>query len=191
MTDLTKLPDNLPVPVDDGACDHLTGSRISPVSLTGSSGRTVDLAALSGRAVVFFYPAIGRPDAPLGPQWNAIPGARGCTPQACGFRDRHAELQELGVRTYAVSAQPLADQHEAAQRLELPFELLNDSALRLASAMRLPTFDYKGVTLIKRLTLIVTDGRIEKVFYPVFPPDRSAVEVIDWLRKHPRKVGLA
>jgi peroxiredoxin len=186
MTDLTTLPDGLPVPVDDGACDHLAGGRIPPVLLTGSSGHVVNLAALSGRAVVYFYPAIGRPGAPLGPEWNAVPGARGCTPQACGFRDHHAELQALGVRTYAVSAQPLADQQEAGRRLELPFELLNDSALELATAMRLPTFEYKGVTLIKRLSLIVSDGEIEKVFYPVFPPDRSAAEVVDWLRNHPR-----
>jgi peroxiredoxin len=187
MRDLSKLPDGLPVPVDDGACSHLPGRRVPSLSLPSASGRHVDLAAVPGTAVVYFYPRIGNPHAPPPAGWNEIPGARGCTPQSCAFRDAHADLVALGAEVYGVSAQPLAEQQEATARLELPFELLNDRSLELARAMRLPTFEHGGVTLIKRLTVIATGGRIEKVFYPVFPPDRSAIEVVDWLRSHPRQ----
>lgn len=158
MKDLGKLPDDLPVPEDDGACDHLPGTMPS-VLLRGVSGTELDLGARRGTSVIYFDPMIGRPDSPPLAGWNQIPGARGCTPQSCSFRDYHAELRALGVqRVYGVSAQPLADQKEATQRLGLTFELLNDSELALAKALRLPTFEYRGATFIKCLTLIATDG---------------------------------
>lgn len=182
MKDLSKLPDNLPVPLDDGACDHLLGSHLPSVSLAATSGGTVNLGALSGTIVVYFYPMIGRPDSPPLVGWNEIPGARGCTPQSCGFRDHHTELKSFAAGVFGVSAQPLEDQKEAKNRLGLPFELLNDSSFALAKALRLPTFEYAGARLIKRLTVVAVDCTIQKVFYPVFPPDRNAEDVIAWFR---------
>jgi peroxiredoxin len=184
--DLHTLPANLPVPMDDGACDHLPGLVLPAVPLTSTAGETIDLAACTGTLVVYFYPMLGRPDSPPLIGWNEIPGARGCTPQSCAFRDSYAELKQLGVEVYGVSAQPLADQQEAHARLHLPFRLLNDTQLALARALRLPTFEYGGRRLIKRLTIVATDGVIRKVFYPVFPPDKNAGEVIDWLATHQR-----
>ncbi len=182
MKDLHVLPDNLPVPQDDGACDHLQGMQMPSLSLPSTANRAVDLGSESGMVVVYFYPMTGRPDGPPMTGWNEIPGARGCTPQSCAFRDHHAELHGLGAAVYGVSAQSSEDQKEAAQRLHLPFELLSDSALELTSALRLPTFEYHGLRLIKRLTLIIEDGKIVKVFYPVFPPNENADNVIAWLR---------
>lgn len=182
MKDLDVLPPDLPAPVDDGACDHLPGTVLPTVPLPGTSGAETDLGALAGTTVVYFHPMIGRPDGPPLPGWNEIPGARGCTPQSCAFRDHHAELGSLGAAVYGVSVQPPADQREAAARLHLPFELLSDARLELTRALGLPTFEYDGRTLIRRLTLIVRDGRIVRVFYPVFPPDRNAADVIAWLR---------
>ena len=181
IKDLHTLPADLPVPVDDGACGHLAGSRLPPVTLTGTAGQAVDLSTLTGTTVIYFYPMLGRPDSPPLIGWNEIPGARGCTPQTCAFRDSHAELQQMGVEVFGVSAQPLADQQEAHARLHLPFALLNDGQLALAQALRLPTFEYRGTRLIKRLTIVATDGMIRKVFYPVFPPDENAGEVLAWL----------
>ena len=179
--DLHTLPNNLPVPVDDGACDHLMGIVLPSVSLISTAGRTVDLSTCAGTVVSFFYPMLGRPDrAPL-VGWNEIPGARGCTPQTCAFRDSHAELKQLGIEVFGVSAQPLEDQQEAHARLHLPFELLNDEHLVLTQMLKLPTFEFAGARLIKRLTVIAIDGIIRKVFYPVFPPDKNAREVIAWL----------
>lgn len=184
MKDLSKLPDDLPVPADDGACDHLWGTQIPSVSLLSVSGKEVDLSSCDGTVVIYFYPMIGRPDSPPLVGWNKIPGARGCTPQACSFRDHHAEINSFSVEVYGVSSQPRADQTEATERLRLPFELLNDSKFELTKALQLPTFEYKSTTLIKRLTLIAIGGAIEKVFYPVFPPDKNAGEVIEWLEKY-------
>lgn len=181
IKDLHTLPNNLPVPVDDGACDHLMGSALPSVSLTSTSGRIVDLSAYTGTLVIYFYPMLGRPDSPPLVGWNEIPGARGCTPQTCAFRDHHAELKQLGVEVFGVSTQPLEDQQGAHVRLHLPFELLNDGHLTLTHALQLPTFEYTGSRLIKRLTVIAIDGVIRKVFYPVFPPDKNAREVITWL----------
>ncbi len=182
-SDISSLPPNLPVPVDDGAADHLPGTRLPPVPLRSTAGRIVDLSALSGTTVVYSYPRTGRPDqAPL-PGWDEIPGARGCTPQSCAFRDHHAELQTLGARVFGLSTQDSEYQREAVERLRLPFELLSDADLQFARALRLPIFDLAGMTLLKRLTLIVTDGRIERVFYPVFPPDRNAEDVIAYLSR--------
>lgn len=182
MKDLSKLPDNLPIPLDDGACAHLSGSRIPSVPLVATSGNIVNLGALPGTVVVYFYPMTGRPDSPPLAGWNEIPGARGCTPQSCAFRDHYAELKSFAVQVLGVSAQPLEDQMEAKARLELPFELLNDSEFALTEAMQLPTFEYDGSRLIKRLTLVAVDGMIHKVFYPVFPPNRNAEDVIEWLK---------
>ncbi len=184
IKDLQTLPANLPVPVDDGACNHLLGSTLPSVSLTSTTGKAVDLSACVGTLVIYFYPMLGRPDSPPLLGWNDIPGARGCTPQTCAFRDSHAELQQLGVEVFGVSAQRLEDQQEAHARLHLPFALLNDGQLALAQALKLPTFEYAGTRLIKRLTIIATGGFIRKVFYPVFPPNNNAGEVIAWLTAH-------
>jgi peroxiredoxin len=181
IKDLHTLPANLPVPVDDGACDHLLGSTLPSVSLTSTTGKAVNLSACAGTLVIYFYPMLGRPDSPPLIGWNDIPGARGCTPQSCAFRDSHAELKQRGVEVFGVSAQRLEDQQEAHARLHLPFALLNDGQLALAQALKLPTFEYAGTRLIKRLTLITTGGLIRKVFYPVFPPNDNAREVIAWL----------
>jgi len=182
MKDLSKLPGNLPVPIDDGACTHLPGTRIPSVPLVATSGETVNLGTLPGTVVAYIYPMIGRPDSPPLLGWNDIPGARGCTPQSCAFRDHYTELNSLGSKVFGVSAQPLEDQKEAKARLGLPFELLNDSRFALAEAMRLPTFEYAKSLLLKRLTIVAKNGIIQKVFYPVFPPDRNAEDVIEWLK---------
>lgn len=180
-----ELPANLPVPTDDGACDHLEGIRLPSVPLAATNGQSVDLATLPGRTVVYCYPRTGRPDEPSPDGWDAIPGARGCTPQSCAFRDHYAELRGLGAEVFGLSTQDTAYQREAAERLHLPFPLLSDAELRLASALRLPTFMVAGMTLLKRVTLLVRDGQIEKVWYPVFPPDKNAGEVVRWLGENP------
>ena len=187
MKDLFTLPDNLPMPVDDGACDHLLGSRLPSVSLAATSGGTINLGSLSRTIVVYFYPMIGRPDSPPLIGWNEISGARGCTPQSCGFRNLYTETMCYAAGIFGVSSQPLEEQIEAKNRLTLPFELLNDSNFQLTKALRLPTFEYNSVRLIKRLSIIVVDGVIRKVFYPVFPPDRNADEVVKWLKNEGAK----
>jgi peroxiredoxin len=176
-----ELPNNLPAPEDDGAADHLPGMRLPPVSLASTSGEVVDLSALPGRTVVYCYPMTGRPDRSLPAGWDEIPGARGCTPQSCSFRDHHAELRALGAGVFGLSTQDTDYQREAATRLHLPFALLSDADLAFAGALGMPTFEVEGMVLLKRLTLIIDEGWIEKVFYPVFPPDRSAEEVVEWL----------
>jgi peroxiredoxin len=176
-----ELPNDLPVPEDDGAADHLPGMRLPPVPLMATSGEVVDLSALPGRTVVYCYPMTGRPDRSLPTGWDEIPGARGCTPQSCSFRDHHAELGSLGARVFGLSTQDTEYQSEAATRLHLPFALLSDAELAFAGALGLPTFEVDGMVLLKRLTLVIDEGWIEKVFYPVFPPDRSAEEVVEWL----------
>lgn len=178
-----ELPDNIPVPLDDGACAHLPGMRLPPVPLMSTSGRLVDLSALVGTKVVYCYPRTGKPDVEPPAGWNEIPGARGCTPQSCAFRDRYQDLRALGADVVGISTQTTEDQREAAQRLRLPFELLSDAGLEFARALRLPTFQVDSIVCIKRLTLIVRDGRIETVFYPVFPPDRNAGDVVEWLSR--------
>ncbi len=179
-----EVPQSLPEPEDDGACDHLPGMRMPSVSLMSTSGDHVDLSALTGTTVVYCYPLTGRPDKDLPQAWDDIPGARGCTPQSCAFRDHHAELGEHGARVFGLSTQNTAYQREAAKRLHLPFRLLSDEKQELARALGLPTFEAEGMTLIKRLTLIVEDGKIRHVFYPVFPPDRNAEDVLGWLAEH-------
>jgi len=183
--DYSSLPPDLPVPTDDGACAHLPGTRLPAVPLPATTGAPVDLAGWPGRVVLYVYPMTGRPGVPLPPGWDTIPGARGCTPEACAFRDHYAELQALGVEVFGLSTQPTPDQQEARERLSLPFHLLSDAELRFAHALRLPTFHVEGRTFLKRLTLVVRDGWIEHVFYPVFPPDQHPGEVVRWLREHP------
>ncbi|WP_029215690.1 peroxiredoxin [Kallotenue papyrolyticum] len=189
MTHEHQSVDERPVPIDDGACDHLLGLRLPPVSLPSTAGRSVTLATLPGRVVVYAYPRTARPDEPLPPEWDTIPGARGCTAESCAFRDHAAELRALGVQIYGLSTQSTAEQREAAQRLGLPFELLSDAALVLTRALRLPTFVVGDWTVIKRLTLILRDGVIEHVFYPVFPPEHHAGEVLAWLRQRAGEVS--
>ncbi len=180
---LLELPVDLPVPVDDGACDHLPGMRLPSHALPATDGSAIDLSTLPGRSVLYVYPRTGRPDQPLPTGWNEIPGARGCTPQSCAYRDMAAELASLGARVFGLSAQDTAYQQEAVARLHLPFPLLSDKRLELATALALPTFAVDGLTLIRRLTLIVNDGAIETVFYPVFPPDADAANVAAWLKE--------
>lgn len=180
---LTTLPPDLPVPVDDGACAHLSGMPLPDVELRSTQGRLVNLAREPGLVVLYCYPRTGRPDQPIPEGWDAIPGARGCTPQNNSFRDRHAELQALGARVYGMSTQTPGYQAEMAQRLQLPHEVLSDADLAVTRALRLPTFEFGGETLVKRLSLIARDGTIAKVFYPVFPPDSDAGNVIAWLRR--------
>lgn len=180
---LYELPKNLPVPVDDGACAHLAGIRLPSLPLLSTGGRQVDLSQLAGRTVVYCYPRTGHPDREVPAGWDQIPGARGCTPQSCAFRDHYRELLDLGVgAVFGLSTQDSAYQCEVVERLHLPFQILSDERLDFARALKLPTFTVEGMTLIKRLTLIVRDGVIEKVFYPVFPPDANAREVIFWLQ---------
>jgi peroxiredoxin len=183
--DLHSVPAGVPVPVDDGACAHLPGARVpSGVALLSTRGRHVDLATLPGRTVVYAYPRTGKPDRDPLPGWDRVPGARGCTPQSCAFRDHAQELAQLGAAVYGLAINEPAWQRETAERLRLPFELLSDADLRLTQAMRLPTFEIAGFTLLKRFTLILRDGVVEHVRYPVWPTDGDAAAVADWLRAH-------
>jgi peroxiredoxin len=184
MSNFVEAPDwsKIPAPTDDGATAHLTGSRIASVMLPATDGRFVDLSTQTGRVVVNAYPRTGVPDKPSPEGWDAIPGARGCTPQSCSFRDHFAELKRLGVAAvFGLSTQDTPYQGEAAERLHLPFPLLSDESLALTRAMNFPTFRTSGMTLLKRFTLIVRDGVIEHVFYPVFPPDRNAADVVAYV----------
>jgi len=177
------LPPDIPAPQDDGAADHLSGMRLPDIALPATDGRRVSLAALKGRTVVYIYPRTGVPGQALPDGWDTIPGARGCTPQSCGFRDHFADLQKRGVaHLFGLSTQDTAFQQEAANRLHLPFAILSDETLAFARALTLPTFDVAGMTLLKRMALVIDDGVITKVFYPVFPPDRNAADVIAWLQ---------
>lgn len=177
-----ELPKDLPRPVDDGAASHLHGMDFPGLALPATNGANVDLATIPGRLVIYIYPMTGRPGVPLPDGWDSIPGARGCTPQSCNYRDHYAELQSLNTSVFGLSTQVSDYQKEARDRLRLPFELLSDSGLRLQQMLGLPTFTVAGNELYKRLTLVVENGRIQKVFYPVFPPDRSADEVLAWIR---------
>ena len=181
------LPDDLPEPTDDGAADHLPGVTVPPVSLPATDGTTVDLSARSGRVVVYCYPKTGRLDRDVLPDgWEEIPGARGCTPESCGFRDHHRALLDRGVAAvYGLSVQSSDYQREARDRLDLPFELLSDASFAFADDLGLPTFEAGGERLLSRTTLVVSDGRVEHVFYPVFPPDEHAGEVVRWLDSRP------
>lgn len=183
MVDFAELPKDLPIPSDDGACNHLLGEALPSVELLSTQGRSINLSKRLSRLVIYCYPMTGRPENPLPDQWNLIPGARGCTPQSCAFRDHHQELRKLEAEVFGVSTQSSEYQKEAAERLHLPFELLSDSDLKFADALKLPIFEFQGEQLIKRMTFIANAGQIVKIFYPVFPPDKNADEVINWLQR--------
>lgn len=183
-TNFFELPKDLPRPLDDGATNHLQGMSLPRSALMATNGAIVDLAAIPGRSVIYIYPMTGRPGVPLPDGWDGIPGARGCTPQSCSFRDHFAELSALNTAVFGLSAQTTEYQKEARDRLHLPFELLSDSELSLKKSLRVPTFTVAGMELYKRLTLIIENGRIETVFYPVFPPDQNADDVLAWLRQN-------
>ena len=168
------------MPENDGAADHLPGMEMPDLSLPSTSGGDISVRR-PGTLVLYIYPRTGKPGEPLPPGWDDIPGARGCTPESCGFRDSHADLERLGAHVHGLSAQSLADQHEFAARVGLPYAILSDPGLELARALRLPTFEVAGMTLYKRLTLVAREGRIAHAFYPVFPPDRNAADVVRWL----------
>ncbi|MEA2718799.1 MAG: hypothetical protein QOJ39_663 [Candidatus Eremiobacteraeota bacterium] len=180
---LAALPADLPAPVDDGAAAHLAGTRLPQLSLAATDGTAVDLSAIRGTVVVFAYPRTGRPGEPsLVAGWDAIPGARGCTPHTCAFRDLYAEFTALGARVFGLSTQDSAYQREMVERLHVPFPVLSDAGLELTRALRLPTMDFAGQTLLKRIAWIARDATIERVFYPVFPPDKNAENVLAALR---------
>jgi peroxiredoxin len=180
------LPKDLPRPVDDGLAAHLAGMTMPRILLPSTAGGVVDLANFGAtRTVVYCYPMTGVPGIPLPDGWDAIPGARGCTPQTCGFRDHHQELLQLRVDVFGLSTQTTDYQREMSDRLHLPFEILSDPEFKLCDALRLPTFEVDGVRLLKRLTLVIRGGAIEHVFYPVFPPNESVDQVLRWLHDSP------
>jgi peroxiredoxin len=180
---LYALPADLPVPVDDGACDHLPGHSVPNLTLDSSMG-PVSLRELAlDLAILYVYPRTGRPDRPVSASWDAIPGARGCTPQSCGFRDHAEELAALGARVAGLSAQTLEEQQELAEREHMPFPVIADPERKLGAALTLPVFEFEGAELYKRVTLVLEAAHVVKVFYPVFPPDRNASEVASWLRE--------
>lgn len=182
---LLDLPPDLPVPVDDGACDHLPGMTVPGVRLRTTGDRWLDLREQSGqRTVVFVYPRTGEPDKPVPEGWDLIPGARGCTPQSCGFRDRFEEFRRLGFDVFGASAQTTEYQREFVRRIGMPFEFLSDDEGALAAALRLPSFEYGGKRLLKRLALVLNEGKIIRVFYPVFPPNDNARAVLAWIQDH-------
>jgi len=186
MTEHERLPRDLPVPVDDDAAAHLPGVAVPQLALSSTGGSEVDLALLPRRSVVYVYPLTGRPAVDLPHGWDTIPGARGCTSEACDFRDHHQQLLAAGAgAVFGLSSQDTDYQRELVQRLRLPFAMLSDVRLRLADTLRLPTFVAGGMPLYKRLTLVISDGAIEHVFYPIFPPDEHAQQVLRWLEKHP------
>jgi peroxiredoxin len=183
--DPTFLPADVPVPQDDDAALHLTGAKLPDLALPATSGPAVNLSKLKGRSVLYIYPRTGVPGVDAPPGWDDIPGARGCTPQSCGFRDHFAELKSLGVaHVLGLSTQDTGYQREAAERLHLPFPILSDADLNFALKLHLPMFMTSDMTLLKRMALVTDDGVIKKVFYPVFPPDKNAAEVVAWLRSN-------
>ena len=180
--DYATLPTSLPVPEDDGACSHLPGRALPAVTLPSTAGRMVNLAQLNIPTVLFFYPRNAQPHESIPEEWNLIPGARGCTPHSCGFRDLHQEFKLLGFQIFGVSTQDTDYQKELVNRVHLPFEVLSDAKFELVKDLRLPTFEYRGLRLLKRMAWVVEDGKITRVFYPVFPPDKNADEVLNWLK---------
>lgn len=179
---LTSLPENLPMPIDDGTSDHLFGLKIPSITLISTDGNEINLAKLKGRNVIFVYPMTGRPDVALPQGWNDIPGARGCTPQSCSYRDMYQEFKLLNVEVFGLSTQSTEYQQEVKSRLHLPFQLLSDSNYILKKVIELPTFTVETIVLYKRITLVIEDAEIKKVFYPVFPPDKNAEQVLAYFK---------
>ena len=182
MTNLNQLPTDLPVPQDDGACNHLVGMPLPNVALLATDGSMVNLSQLAGRLVIYCYPMTGQPNVPLPEGWDQIPGARGCTPQSCAFRDHYQELQALHANLFGLSVQSTEYQREMATRLHLPFQVLSDEQYQFQKALNLPTFVAAGMTLLKRVTLISHQGRIEAVHYPIFPSDSDPAWVLNYLK---------
>jgi peroxiredoxin len=180
---LADLPKDLPVPSDDGACDHLKNTKLPSIKLSTTNNSQVDFSSISGRIVIYLYPMTGRPDTALPGGWDEIPGARGCTPQSCSFRDHYSELKASNTSVYGLSTQNTDYQKEAANRLHLPFPLVSDNNLEFITSLNIPTIRVEGMLLSKRVTLIANDGIIEKVFYPVFPPNENANEVVAYLNE--------
>lgn len=178
---LTGLPDGLPIPIDDGSTAHLVGMRLPNIKLESTSGSLVGLMDIQDRLVIYVYPLTGRPEVPLPEGWDEIPGARGCTPQACDFRNHYQQLQQLNTAVLGLSSQTTDYQLELKKRLHLPFDLLSDHSFQLKAAINLPVFKVGELLFYKRLTLIAEQNVIKKVFYPVFPPNQNAIQVIDWL----------
>jgi peroxiredoxin len=182
-TDAFALPSNIPAPSDDGAASHLQSTKLPLVSLPSTSDSNIDISGLPGLNIIFCYPRTAAPGETVPDEWNSIPGARGCTPQACGFRDASDDFKSHGVEAiYGVSTQSTAYQQELRERVKLSYELLSDEKLQLVEALKLPTMEWEGKTLIKRLAMAVEDGKVVKVWYPVFPPDRNAGDVLEWLK---------
>jgi len=179
---LTQFPANLPVPKDDGACNHLLGSHFPDVSLLSTSGQHINLRNQPGLTVLYTYPLTGRPGVPLPADWDEIPGARGCTPESCSFRDHHTEIRQLGAEVFGISTQSTDYQREARERLHLTFDLLSDEAFTFTDALSLPTFTAASMRLLRRVTIISNSGVIERVFYPIFPPDRHPADVVSYLK---------
>ena len=179
---LTELPTELPIPIDDGAASHLSGHVVPPIQLGATNGEIIQLDQLKGQYVIYIYPMTGRPNVALPDGWDSIPGARGCTPQSCSFRDHAEELAALNTGIFGLSSQTTEYQQEVKNRLHLPFELLSDATFLMKEALRLPTFNVGNMELYKRLTMIIENGYIVKTFYPVFPPDKNVDEVIEWLK---------
>jgi peroxiredoxin len=185
MTNLNQLPTDLPIPQDDGAANHLVGMRIPSISLTATTGEQFGFGNMAGRLVIYCYPMTGQPNVALPDGWDQIPGARGCTPQSCSFRDHYQELRALGAEVVGLSVQSTDYQKEMADRLHLPFAVLSDVDYQFQQALKLPTFVAAGMTLLKRITLIVNDGVIEAVHYPIFPSDSDPAWVINFLKSNP------
>jgi peroxiredoxin len=187
MANLNQLPANLPIPQDDGAANHLPGMRLPRLSLCATTGKELNLGEIKGRLVIYCYPMTGQPNVALPEGWDQIPGARGCTPQSCSFRDHYQELQSLGVEIVGLSVQSTAYQQEMADRLHLPFPVVSDADYQFQRALQLPTFITAGMTLLKRITLIANDGVIEAIHYPIFPSDSDPAWVISYLKKYSTK----
>ena len=175
------MPEDLPRPIDDGACDHLIGMKLPDIDLLATDGSVVNLSAQKRKTVVYCYPMTGKPGIPLPEGWDEIPGARGCTPQSCSFRDHHSELSALGADVFGLSAQDTEYQREMVERLHLPFLVLSDANFKFCELMRLPTFEASGMRLLKRVTMIAENNTIMKVHYPIFPSDSDAPWVIEQL----------
>jgi peroxiredoxin len=184
LSGLENLPNDLPVPIDDGACSHLLGFTLLDISLLATNGSNINLKSIEGLLVIYCYPMTGRPDISLPDGWEQIPGARGCTPQACSFRDHYAELQQLNTTVFGLSTQRTEYQKEAKDRLHLPFDLLSDEKLEFANMLSLPNMEVENMKLLKRVTLIFQDGKIVKYFYPVFPPDKNIDDVKSWIKSN-------